>query len=126
MSAPLVFEVEVDARSVAIEVTAPRTEATPTVYPQVIFAVTPGPVGEAGPPGEGFQVFGEVLTGTRDGVNTTFTTALDYRAGSTAVFRNGLREQVGPCYVESPPRTVTFDEPPMATDDLSIDYIVTN
>lgn len=87
----------------------------------------PGEPGEPGPPGisgGGAQVVGESMTGVRDGFNLTFTTVSDFRSNSTAVFRNGLREQIGSCYTESPPRTIIFDEAPWSTDYLSVDYIV--
>lgn len=149
MSAPLTFELKVDTPSVAIETEAQRAEVSPAATveaifeidsptsgveieqpqggvspstdPTVIFAVTQGPQGEQGPPGEGVQIFGEEPVGACDGVNTTFTTQHGFRPGSTAVFLNGLRE---PYFIATPPNTIVFDEPPSSADYIAIDYIV--
>lgn len=124
MSAPLVFEVEVDGRQANVEVTSPVVAIEQVTEPRVIFAATPGAAGSQGPPGEGVQVFGEIPTGTRDGVNAVFTTANPYRATRTAVYRNGIREIRGTCFTESGAAEITFSTPPLDTDDITIDYII--
>lgn len=53
----------------------------------------------------------EVLSGTIDGVNTTFTVSTAYQPGSTAVFINGLlmREDLVDGWIETDPSTGTID-----------------
>lgn len=102
----------------------PAVQAAPPTAPQLVLLPSPGPRGQTGLPGEGVQIFGEVLTGIKDGVNTVFTTAAPYVTASTAVYRNGLREQRGTGYTESGAGEITFGEAPLSTDDLTIDYIL--
>lgn len=45
--------------------------------------------------GAGTRTFNEVLTGTVNGINTVFTTAVDFVAGSEAVYFNGIRQTPG-------------------------------
>lgn len=45
--------------------------------------------------GAGTRTFNEVLTGVINGVNTVFTTAVDFVAGSEAVYFNGVRQHPG-------------------------------
>lgn len=53
----------------------------------------------------------EVLSGTIDGVNTTFTVSTAYLPGSVAVFINGLlmREDLDDGWIETNPATGTID-----------------
>lgn len=53
----------------------------------------------------------EVPSGTIDGVNTTFTTSVPYRAGSTAVFVNGilLKADLMDGWAETDPDSGIFD-----------------
>ena len=91
---------------------------------EVVALLVEGPPGPAGPPGDGTPVVGEVLSGVKDGVNAVFTTESGYRTGTTAVYRNGLREVRGVGYTESGPATVSFTTAPLSTDDISIDYVI--
>lgn len=120
MSQPLIFEVEVDARAASIQIETPHITVA-TDEPRIIFAVSPGPKGERGLPGTGVPAFGEALLGTKNGSNLTFTTVNAFRANTTAVYLNGLREDA---YTESPPNTILFDDPPSSLDKLRIDYII--
>ena len=45
--------------------------------------------------GAGTRTFNEVLTGTINGINTVFTTSVDFVAGTEAVFFNGVRQLLG-------------------------------
>lgn len=69
------------------------------------------------------QIFGETPAGTFNGINVTFTTALAFQTGTTAVYRNGLREQLGVGYTESLSSTLTFTTAPLADDVITVDYI---
>jgi hypothetical protein len=122
VTAPVVFEVEVDNLAANVEVDTPQIPVSPS-DPTVVFGVSPGPRGLRGPAGDGAQVFGEVLSGA-DGVQTVFTTANPYAAGSTAVYLNGLREVPGDAYTETTTTTITFDDPPLAGDSIRIDYLI--
>jgi hypothetical protein len=126
MTAPLIFEVEV--ASAQVEVSVPTPVAVPIASgdaPTVIFAVTPspGPKGDVGAPGDGTQVFGEVPAGTANGSNLVFTPAHAFRAGTIAVYVNGLREVPGQGYTESG-GTIVFSLAPEGGDHVSIDYLL--
>ena len=45
--------------------------------------------------GTGTRVFNEVLTGVINGINTVFTTSVDFVANSEAAFFNGVRQHPG-------------------------------
>lgn len=90
----------------------------------VILVPVPGGQGPTGPAGDGAQVFGETLTGTRNGTNLVFATANPYRTASTAVYRNGLREMRGVGYTESAASEITFTTAPESTDDITVDYLI--
>jgi hypothetical protein len=93
--------------------------------PTVILVPVPGgkgDKGDTGNSGDGAQIFGETPTGVMDGVNTVFTTAATFKAGSTAVYLNGLREFDG--YTETTSSSITFEDAPSADDTIRIDYIV--
>src|SRR4051812_24017041 len=94
---------------------------TPSSLP---FLPSPGPRGPTGPAGDNAPMFNEVPAGTKDGVNTVFTTANAYVGGTTAVYLNGLREFVGEGYIESAPNTIVLSDPPSTIDKLTVDYIV--
>lgn len=53
----------------------------------------------------------EVLSGTIDGANTTFTVSVPYQSGSSAVFINGvlMRIDLDDGWVETDPTTGTID-----------------
>jgi hypothetical protein len=119
---PLVFEVQIDPHTVGVELQVPQgTVALAPDEPRIIFAVTQGKEGPAGPPGEGEPVFGELLSGAIDGVNTVFTTGMAYRPNTTAVYLNGLRESD---YSETASTTITFTDPPLGGDTIRIDYVI--
>lgn len=110
-------EFELQSASTAVDVTP--------VEPVLSVITVDGPPGPPGPPGDNSPVFNESLTGVKDGVNTVFTTANAYQAASTRVYRNGLREYLNVGYSESGAGQITFDEPPLTTDDITTDYLIT-
>ncbi len=77
------------------------------------------------------RVYNEVLTGTINGANTSFTTGVDYTAGNEAVFYNGLRQREGAScdYTRAESGgagtgfdTIVFAVAPRTGDNLLIDY----
>lgn len=85
----------------------------------------------------GTRVYGEDLAGLINDVNTVFTTAVDFVAGSEAVYFNGVRQRegVGNDYVRSESGgvgtgfdTITFAAAPRnrpgskPDDTVTIDY----
>jgi hypothetical protein len=117
-----VIELDVEIPDLAeVEVETPDVEITPSGGATVVLVATLGPPGPQGPPGDGVQVFGETLTGAINGTNTVYITTGDYRADSTALYLNGLREFH---YTESGPSQITLEDPPLAGDSLRIDYVV--
>lgn len=72
----------------------------------------------------GASIIGEVPAGTQNGVNLVFTTSQHFQAGTTSVYRNGLREKISTCYTETLPSTITFSNAPLTTDVIEVDYIV--
>lgn len=92
--------------------------------PQVVLVPVPGgkgDKGDTGASGDGAQIFGEVPDGVIDGVNVTFTLSQPYRADTTAVYLNGLREFDG--YTETTSTTIQFDDPPSDGDTVRVDYL---
>lgn len=71
----------------------------------------------------GTAIFGEVPSGTRNGVNVTFATAHPYLAGTLAVYRNALRESPAN-YTESGPTGLVFATAPLSSDDVTVDYLI--
>lgn len=71
----------------------------------------------------GALVSGETPSGTKNGINTTFTLAHVPATNTTSVFRNGLREQLGIGYTEST-NTIVFTTPPLTSDILLVDYLL--
>ena len=65
------------------------------------------------------------IIGVRDSVNLVFTTAFIFEAGTTKVYKNGLRltRGVGYDYVESATNQITFSIAPDNGDLLIIEYI---
>jgi hypothetical protein len=83
-----------------------------------------GDKGDAGSGGSGAAptaVFGEVPL--RVGAMVTLTLANAFQAGSTCVYRNGLRERLGFGYTESSP-TITLTTAPLTSDVISVDYLI--
>lgn len=73
-------------------------------------------------------VVGETPAGAVDGVNDTFTTAEQYKPGTTHLYLNGIRQKegVGFDYAEQGDNTTIIFEPgniPQVGDTLLIDYI---
>lgn len=62
--------------------------------------------------GSGTPVRNETLSGTVDGVNTVFTTSFNFISGSTAIYHNGMRQQLGDDYTETGPNEITFSYAP--------------
>lgn len=66
----------------------------------------------------------ETPTGLVNGVNTVFTTAFSFSTGTTHLYRNGLRQQLGGGndYTETAANQITFVSAPLLGDILIIDY----
>lgn len=67
-------------------------------------------------------VYNEVPSGSVDGSNVYFTTAFNFIANSTQLYRNGIRQFLGTDYTESGSDTVVFTQAPLTGDILIIDY----
>ena len=69
-------------------------------------------------------VYNEEPVGLIDDLNVVFTTSLDFAAGTTCVYLNGLRLRpgIGKAYVESGINQITMTDAPSSGDDLTIDY----
>lgn len=68
----------------------------------------------------------ETLIGAIDNVNKVFTTTDNFKANSSQVFINGLRQKLGTHYVESGANEITFSDAPSNVgyqDELIINYI---
>jgi hypothetical protein len=65
------------------------------------------------------------VTGSRNSINTIFTTTANFITGSTRVFRNGLRmtNGAGYDYTETSTNQITFANPPDSGDLLIVEYI---
>lgn len=119
----ILFEVIDEDATVDVVIDSPVIDVS--AVPDVVSVVTvEGPAGGRGPAGDSAQVFGEMPSGARDGVNTVFTLAQPYQPGSTAVYLNGLREFVTEGYTESSPTTITFTDPPTSADKVRVDYLL--
>jgi hypothetical protein len=90
--------------------------------PGIWYLISGGSSGGGGGGGSS-QVFGEVPSGTLNGINTTFTTSQNFVSGTTSVFRNGLREQLSVGYTESSPHIV-FSAAPLSSDVITVDYVL--
>jgi hypothetical protein len=89
---------------------------------EVVTVATPGPQGPSGAAGS--TIYGEVPSGTKNGINTDFILSQDLTATKTAVYRNGLREFLNIGYIEVSPNVIRFTTAPLSTDDLYVDYSV--
>jgi hypothetical protein len=123
MSSPIVWTTIVDDQNVEVTV-VPAAVAVSTFSQPFTVVTVEGPAGPQGTPGTNTAVAGETPTGVQNGVNTVFTTAQVFLLGSTAVYRNGLREHLGVGYTETNTTTITFTTAPLASDVLTVDYIV--
>lgn len=73
--------------------------------------------------GVGAEVFGEIPSGPRNGINETFMLANNFQTASTCVYRNGLREHLSVGYTEASP-TIVFTTPPLTSDVITVDYLI--
>lgn len=84
--------------------------------------VVPVP-GARGQPGLGaVPIYNEVPVGAINGINTSFTTLSPFESGSTCVYVQGDRQQLGIDYSEVAPNTLLFAVAP--PDDLWVDYLI--
>lgn len=108
--------------TVRVQIPGPPTILAPLpAIPSVLYVPVPGPPGPAGAAGDGARVFGETPAGVQDGTNPDFVLAHTPVTGSVAVYRNGLREVLGIGFTVSA-ATLTFTTPPVADDDITVDY----
>lgn len=108
---------------VVIRVTTRSASVAPAASQRVLIVPSPGPAGPAGAAGDGTQIFGEAPTGVKNGSNTAFTLAHTPQTGSTALYRNGLREVLGVGYTVSA-ATITFTTAPLSSDEIAVDYLM--
>lgn len=125
MTDPLNLTVVIEDQFINVE--SPATPAVSvTTFSQPVTVVTVGgPAGPQGPPGTNTPVYNETPAGAQNGTNLVFTTVHPYQTGSTVVHRNGLREIRGVGYTESATATISFTTAPLASDILTIDYLIT-
>lgn len=119
-----------DPSPTQIDINTPRIDVDIIAEPVeiVVRGGQPGPPGPQGPPGTpgvggSTMVSGEVPSGVKNGVNVTFTLTQTPSVGSTAVYRNGLREQIGVGYTVSG-LVITFTTAPLSSDELVVDYLL--
>jgi hypothetical protein len=74
--------------------------------------------------GAASYVINEVPTGAVDGVNTVFTTAQPFLAGSTEVRRDGQHMAPTGDYVETDSTTITFVTAPVVGSALLVSYLL--
>ena len=71
----------------------------------------------------GSMVSNEVPGGAKDGDNIVFTTANPFETGSTRLYINGLRQQLGAHYYESGNQQINIPDSVQSSDILIVDYI---
>lgn len=103
--------------------TIPSVGVSTTDGNVVVVVPFPGAQGIQGPPGTNSPIAGDTLTGVQNGSNEVYTTSHAFVASSTAVYRNGLREELGVGYTESGSAQITFTTPPLSSDVITIDYL---
>lgn len=113
------YIIDVVAPTIGVEVNAPAVDIT--LAPQPVFSV----IVLGGADSTGARITGEVPSGSKNSSNLVFLTANPFVVGTTAVYRNGLREIRGVGYIETAPEIITFTTPPNADDDITVDYITT-
>lgn len=73
------------------------------------------------------HVYNEVMTGTIDGSNTVFTTAVAFATGKLRVYLNGVRQILGDDYTVTDVDEITFTFAPKAApgnpDVVTCDYL---
>lgn len=98
-----------------------------TTLQQVIFSdgTSWNPItSEAGGGSSYATVIAEVPTGTKDGTNISFTVGHNFRTGTTALYRNGLRERLGVGYTEASANSLSFSTAPLVDDEILVDYVL--
>lgn len=113
----------------AVDITVAATPAIDisAISPPFTVVTVGGPArppGSPGASGDNTAVTGEIPAGAKNGTNTVFTLANDFQAGSTAVYRNGIRELLGYSYAETPPNQITLSDAPSPTDIVAVDYLI--
>lgn len=68
------------------------------------------------------SIYGETPGGAVNGTNKVFTTAQPYISGSTRLFVNGARQDLGAQYTESSASHISFITAPSSGSTLLIDY----
>lgn len=124
VNSPEPLLVDVTSSVLAVAVTPTALDVSVTAEGQRGPKGDKGDQGDTGPAGDNSPVFNETPTGVKDGTNVVFTTVDPFRVGSTRITRNGLRETLGVGYSETGGSQVTFSTPPLADDELLIDYII--
>lgn len=82
-----------------------------------------GEKGDKGEPGSGANfVFDEILTGTINNSNATFSTVHDFIPETVSVSINGLTQRRGVDFNTSGNRTILFSESALVGDSLQVDY----
>lgn len=71
------------------------------------------------------SIYGETPGGSVNGTNRVFTTAQPYVTGTTRVFKNGARLDLGVDYTESAASTLTLAAAPSSGAVLLVDYDIT-
>lgn len=71
----------------------------------------------------GLLVSNEVPAGLKNGVNMIFTTMNPFVAGSTHLYINGLKQQLGVHYYESGVQQLNIPDSVQSSDILTLDYI---
>lgn len=71
------------------------------------------------------SIYGETPSGAVDGSNKVFTTSKAYVTGSTRLFKNGARMDLGSDYTESAASTLTLAAAPGPGSVLLVDYDIT-
>jgi hypothetical protein len=87
------------------------------------FDVLGGSMGGGGGGGGITAVYGEIPTGTINGVNTIFSTIFAFTPNLLAVFLNGIRLRRTNDYTEIGSNTFQLVTAPLSGDSLSVDYI---
>lgn len=127
MTSPITIDIEVTTPATGFEIATPAVDVTPAAGgPQVLVVAVPGPrgpAGETGLPGNGVSIFNEIPSGAKDGINLVFALAHTPQAGTTMVYRNGLREQLSVGYIESGAE-ITFTTAPLSSDEITADYLM--
>ena len=62
------------------------------------------------------------LVGDVDGVNKSFSTSINFLAGSTKIYLNGIRQFLGEDYTEEGGSTILFTQAPQVDDLIIADY----